>query len=316
MGRERGWTVEQTIRALIDANPAIAEDNLEEENETAIPSPAEQYYLVEAYPADMADVETIPPPPADWKGDSDANPSFRALSTLSPPVNRKIEPYGAAFLAYARRKRHGRTFSEDDRIQAAAKAKRVEDDDDGEISEPEDPMMLARDAKDWRGQDHYAVLGLSKYRFRQQASAQKNKKKIEKELAAKKEAEDKAKAKAEADRLQKEEDERLKAEKEAGKKEKQKAKDAVKKNKRVVKASVKDVNYFAATQPSSQEVDAVLDDVDKILANVDPDELAQLVSQLNIAGKDGAKVKVAFSETTGALVGAGKLKESDLKVFK
>merc|ERR1711939_581840 len=138
-------------------------------------------------------------------------------------------------------------------------------------------------------------------RFRQQASAQKNKKKIEKELAAKKEAEDKAKAKAEADRLQKE---------------KEKAKDAVKKNKRVVKASVKDVNYFAATQPSSQEVDAVLDDVDKILANVDPDELAQLVSQLNIAGKDGAKVKVAFSETTGALVGAGKLKESDLKVFK
>ncbi len=102
--RERGWTVEQTIRALIDANPAIAEDNLEEEDETAIPSPAEQYYLVEAYPADMADVETIPPPPADWKGDSDANPSFRALSSLSPPVNRKIEPYGAAFLAYVRRK--------------------------------------------------------------------------------------------------------------------------------------------------------------------------------------------------------------------
>lgn len=27
-------------------------------------------------------------------------------------------------------------------------------------------MMLARDAKDWRGQDHYAVLGLSKYRFK------------------------------------------------------------------------------------------------------------------------------------------------------
>lgn len=109
--RERGWTVEQTIRALIDANPAIAEDNLEEENETAIPSPAEQYYLVEAYPADMADVETIPPPPADWKGDSDANPSFRALSSLSPPVNRKIEPYGAAFLAYVRRKNTDSAFT-------------------------------------------------------------------------------------------------------------------------------------------------------------------------------------------------------------
>ncbi|KAJ9496741.1 Zuotin [Exophiala xenobiotica] len=489
--KERGWTVEQTIRALIEANPDITETV----SSLADPDDLE---VVEAFSTEMADGEIIPPPPADWKGESDANPNFRALSSLSPPVNRKIEPYGASFLAYARRKRHGRTFSEDDRIQAAAKAKRVEDDDDGEISEPEDPMMLARDAKDWRGQDHYAVLGLSKYRFkatdeqikkahrkkvlkhhpdkkaatgqeegdsffkciqkaheiltdpvrrrqfdsvdeaadveppskkditkpsafykkwnavfesegrfsnkqpvpkigddnstkeeveefydfwynfdswrtfeyldedvpddnegrdhkrhiekknanarkkrksediarlrklvddclamderikkfRQQASAQKNKKKFEKEAAAKKEAEDKAKAKAEAERAQKEEEERLKVEREAGKKEKQKAKDAVKKNKRVVKASVKDVNYFAATQPSSQEVDAVLDDVDKILANVDPDELAQLVSQLNIAGKDGAKVKVAFSETSGALVGAGKLKESDLKVFK
>ena len=42
----------------------------------------------------------------------------------------------------------------------------MEDDDAGEISEPEDPVMLQRDAKDWKGQDHYAVLGLSKYRYR------------------------------------------------------------------------------------------------------------------------------------------------------
>ncbi|KAL6252287.1 Zuotin [Rhinocladiella similis] len=449
-------------------------------------------------PAEMAEVETIPPPPADWKGESEQNPSFRAIASLSPPVHRKIEPYGAAFLAHARRKAHGRTFSEDDRIQAAAKAKRTEDEDDGEISEPEDPLMLARDAKDWRGQDHYAVLGLSKYRykateeqikkahrrkvlkhhpdkktaagieendsffkciqkaheiltdpvkrrqfdsvdeaadvdppskkevskpaafykkwsavfesearfsnkqpvpklgddnstqeevddfydfwynfdswrtfeyldedvpddnegrdhkrhiekknanarkkrktedtarlrklvddclagderikkFRQQKNAQKNKKKIEKELAAKKEAEEKAKAQAEAERLQKEAEEKAKVEKEAGKKEKQKAKDAVKKNKRVVRASVKDVNYFAAAEPSAQEVDAVLDDVDKFLGVADPDQLADLVAKLNIAGKDAGKVKSAFSEATGGLVGAGKLKESDLKVFK
>ncbi len=94
--------------------------------------------------------DAIPPPPAGWKGDNDANPQFRALGQLSPPVMRKIEPYGAQFLAYARRKRHGRTFSEDDRIQALSKVKKSEDEDDGEISEPEDPMMLARDAKDWR----------------------------------------------------------------------------------------------------------------------------------------------------------------------
>lgn len=28
--------------------------------------------------------------------------------------------------------------------------KKVEDDDSGEISEPEDPLMLQRDAKDWK----------------------------------------------------------------------------------------------------------------------------------------------------------------------
>jgi hypothetical protein len=71
-------------------------------------------------------------------------------------------------MAYARRKRHGRTFSEDERIrassllpskfydrakvrtEAASQAKKVEDDDLGVISEPEDPLMLARDAKDWK----------------------------------------------------------------------------------------------------------------------------------------------------------------------
>jgi hypothetical protein len=93
--KERGWTVEQTIRALIDANPDITEDiqSLAEPNDLDV---------VEAFSAEMADGETIPPPPADWKGESDANPDFRALSSLSPPVNRKIEPYGASFLAYVR----------------------------------------------------------------------------------------------------------------------------------------------------------------------------------------------------------------------
>jgi hypothetical protein len=34
--------------------------------------------------------------------------------------------------------------------EALSKVKKSEDDEDGEISEPEDPMMLARDAKDWK----------------------------------------------------------------------------------------------------------------------------------------------------------------------
>jgi hypothetical protein len=93
--KERGWTVEQTIRALIEANPDITETV----SSLAEPDDLE---VVEAFSTEMADGEIIPPPPADWKGESDANPNFRALSSLSPPVNRKIEPYGASFLAYVR----------------------------------------------------------------------------------------------------------------------------------------------------------------------------------------------------------------------
>lgn len=90
------------------------------------------------------------PMPEGWKGDSGDNPNFKALGKLSAPVMRKIEPSGPAYLAYARRKLKGRTFSEDDRIEALSKVKKIEDNDDGEISEAEDPMMLQRDAKDWK----------------------------------------------------------------------------------------------------------------------------------------------------------------------
>ncbi|KAA6412404.1 MAG: hypothetical protein FRX48_03394 [Lasallia pustulata] len=104
----------------------------------------------------------LPVLPEGWSAQKD----FKAFATLSSATQRNIEPVGPHFLAHARRKRHHRTFSEDERIQAQENVKKVEDDDAGEISEPEDPLMLQRDAKDWKGQDHYAVLGLSKYRYR------------------------------------------------------------------------------------------------------------------------------------------------------
>ncbi|KAI9841110.1 MAG: hypothetical protein M1837_001014 [Sclerophora amabilis] len=104
----------------------------------------------------------LPALPEGWSGEKD----FKAISTLSPATQRNIEPVGPHFLAHARRKRHHRTFSEDDRIQAQENVKKVEEEDAGDISEPEEPLMLQRDAKDWKGQDHYAVLGLSKYRYK------------------------------------------------------------------------------------------------------------------------------------------------------
>ncbi|KAF2263690.1 zuotin [Lojkania enalia] len=113
----------------------------------------------------MASVQiSLPLPvlPEGWSCEKD----FKAIGHLSQTNDRNIEPVGPHFLAHARRKRHRRTFSEDDRIQAQVNVKKVEDDDDGDISEPEDPLLLQREAKDWKGQDHYAVLGLSKYRYK------------------------------------------------------------------------------------------------------------------------------------------------------
>ncbi|KAL1952952.1 hypothetical protein VTO42DRAFT_3819 [Malbranchea cinnamomea] len=105
----------------------------------------------------------LPSLPDGWDG---GEKHFKVLGTLSGATLRNVEPVGPHFLAHARRKRHNRTFSEDERITAQENVKKVEQDDDDEISEPEDPIMLQRDAKDWKNQDHYAVLGLSKYRWR------------------------------------------------------------------------------------------------------------------------------------------------------
>lgn len=87
-----------------------------------------------------------------WTAEKD----FKPVGKISASSQRSIEPVGPHFLAHARRARHKRTFSEDDRIQAQESAKKVEQEDDGEISEPEDPMMLQREAKDWKVCDTYS----------------------------------------------------------------------------------------------------------------------------------------------------------------
>jgi len=81
-----------------------------------------------------------------WSAEKD----FKPIGKISAATQRAIEPVGPHFLAHARRARHKRTFSEDDRIQAQERAKKIEDDNDSDISEAEDPMMLQREAKDWK----------------------------------------------------------------------------------------------------------------------------------------------------------------------
>lgn len=107
-------------------------------------------------------VNVLPALPSGWSAEKD----FLPIGKLSAASERSIEPVGPHFLAHARRARHKRTFSEDDRIQAQEKAKNPEDDDEAEVSEAEDPMDLQLQAKDWKTQDHYKILGISRYRHK------------------------------------------------------------------------------------------------------------------------------------------------------
>jgi len=151
-------------------------------------------------------------------------------------------------------------------------------------------------------------------RFRQEANAAKNKKRLEKEAAEKKAAED-AKAKKEAEeKAAKEAEEKAKIDREAGKKAKEAAKTAVKKNKRVLRGSIKDANYFVSGDASVATIDAVLGDVELIQGKVDPEEIAALAGKLN-GLKLADKIKSVWQEEVKRLVAAGKIKETEIKAL-
>ncbi|WBW72985.1 ribosome-associated chaperone, zuotin [Schizosaccharomyces osmophilus] len=110
----------------------------------------------------MSAGETIKLYPATSKQAVEA--SFVPNGKISPVVRRSVEPVGPFFLAHARRQIHGRTFSEDERLEK--KDEKKEEVKEESEDEEEDPDMLRADPKEWKQQDHYAVLGLSKYRYK------------------------------------------------------------------------------------------------------------------------------------------------------
>ena len=148
---------------------------------------------------------------------------------------------------------------------------------------------------------------------RRQSTA-KNKKRLEKEAAEKKAAEEAAAKKAAEEAAAKEAEEKAKADREAGKKAKEAAKNAVKKNKRVLRGSVKDANYFVEGDAPVATIDAVLGDVELIQGKVDPDELAALAGKLN-GLKVSDEIKAVWNAEAARLVGAGKINAGDLKAF-
>ncbi len=99
-------------------------------------------------------------------------PGQSSASTLSAPVTHTLQPVGSAFLAHKRRQLNNLSFAEDDKIigdslaAAAAAAAANGDDDAGVGDEEESEELLARDPKEWKSQDHYAVLGLSALRWK------------------------------------------------------------------------------------------------------------------------------------------------------
>lgn len=150
-------------------------------------------------------------------------------------------------------------------------------------------------------------------KFKQEASAQKNKRRLEKEAEQKRLAEEAAKAKEEEAKLKAEKEAAEKAERAEGKKAKEAAKNAAKKNKRVVRGAVKDANYFhsAGDAPAAQ-IDSALNDVDLIITRIDNEELAALTARLN-GKKDASEITTIFQEEVKRLVGAGKLKDGETK---
>jgi DnaJ homolog subfamily C member 2 len=152
-------------------------------------------------------------------------------------------------------------------------------------------------------------------RFRTEERAGKNKKRLEKEAAEKRAREEAERARAEAERLQREREEAERAEKAEGKKAKEAAKNAVKKNKRVLKASLKDANYFVdgGADASPQQVDAALDDVDLLTSRLDGDELAGLAARL--AGRKGGEIRGVWQEEVRRLVAAGRVKDGEVKTM-
>ena len=151
--------------------------------------------------------------------------------------------------------------------------------------------------------------------FRKQERAHKDKRRLDKEAEAKRTAEEAAHKKAEEERLKREKEDSEKAEKAEGKKAKEAAKNAAKKNKRVLKASVKDANYLLESgDPSAAHIDAVLGDVELVMGRIDNEELAALAARL--AGKKSARdVGGVYGEEVRRLVGAGRVKEGEVKML-
>ncbi|CAH2355196.1 zuotin [[Candida] railenensis] len=93
--------------------------------------------------------------------------TFKAVHKYTEPTRRPIEPVGPLFLAHASRTLRGHTWSEFEKLEAEKNVTVVQENGDDDIGdEDQDEDLLAHDPREWKSADLYAVLGLSKLRYR------------------------------------------------------------------------------------------------------------------------------------------------------
>ncbi|EJU01636.1 DnaJ-domain-containing protein [Dacryopinax primogenitus] len=108
----------------------------------------------------------LQPLPENWEASTSKG------TKLSAPTAVTLLPYGHEYSHHAARIHHQRTFEEHDAYlslktaqDAAANGAEVED-DLGVGDEEEGIELSTLDPKEWKKQDHYKVLGLSKFRYK------------------------------------------------------------------------------------------------------------------------------------------------------
>ncbi|KAF8452390.1 DnaJ-domain-containing protein [Boletus edulis BED1] len=117
----------------------------------------------------MASVTVLPALPKNW-----AVPDSPAAQSLAPVVQRKLIPAGSAYLAHVRRTLQNLSFEahdkliEQDRLRIEAlRADELNGEDHAGVGDDEEsPELALLDPKEWKKQDHYQVLGLSRLRYK------------------------------------------------------------------------------------------------------------------------------------------------------
>lgn len=110
---------------------------------------------------------TLSTPPSSWSASSSS-------SKLSTPTQLPIYAAGPSYIAACRRQLLQHSFEDDDKVAAevrAAKEAELKGQQGAELypglgEEKEDRSLLSMDAKEWKKQDHYAVLGLGHLRYK------------------------------------------------------------------------------------------------------------------------------------------------------